>query len=182
VNEMTELQRLVALDEIRQLPLRYAKAIEQRDVEAMVALFASDARFGEYGAGPDALRGLMGELMSDSLVAVILVANHIVALDPPRDARGEVWALCVAQSDDGCVEQLLRYEDRYRREDGEWRFLHRRHRLWYGERRSPSPFEQRAAEWPRSQIGVGDVPLDDERFLRWWEPRTRGPGVDHDGD
>jgi len=168
---MTDLERLVALDEIRRLPLRYAKAIEQRDVEGMVALFAAEARFGEYGTGPDGVRRLMTETMADGLVAVILVANHLVELALPDDARGEVWAVCVAQSEDEYVEQLLRYEDRYRREGGEWRFLHRRHRLWYGERRSPSPFEQRPAEWPRAQVGLGDIPLADERFLRWWEAR-----------
>ncbi len=174
--EMTDLERLLALDEIRRLPLRYAKAIEQRDVDAMVRLFASDARFGEYGTGPDGVRRLMTETMSDNLVAVILVTNHLVELDADDAAHGEVWALCAAQSGDDYVEQLLRYEDRYRREDGEWRFLHRRHRLWFGARRSPSPFEQPAADWPRSQVGVGDVPLADERFRSWWEARTRDGG------
>lgn len=173
MDQMTELDRLTALEEIRRLPLRYAKAIERRDVDAMVTLFASDARFGTYGTGPDAVRRLMGELMSDSLVAVILVANHLVDLESSDEARGEVWALCMAQSGDDFVEQLLRYDDRYRREKGEWRFLHRRHRLWYGAADRSSPFEQPAAEWPRSQIGVGDVPLADERFLQWWEGRSR---------
>lgn len=172
--DMTDLERLVALDEIRTLPVRYAKAIEQRDVEAMVGLFASDARFGPYGTGPDGVRRLMHETMSDSLVAVILVTNHLVELDAPDAAHGEVWALCVAQSEGECVEQLLRYEDRYRREGGEWRFLHRRHRLWYGERRNPSPFEQEPAEWPHHQVGLGDIPLADERFRRWWDARARG--------
>jgi hypothetical protein len=170
---MTALERLVALDEIRQLPLLYARAVERRDVEAMVGLFAADARFGEHGTGPDALRRLMAELMEDSVVAVILVANHLVELEGADAARGEVWALCLAQSEDGYVEQLLRYEDRYRREDGRWRFLHRRHRLWFGRAQSPSPFEQPAAEWPRSQVGVGDVPLADSRFRQWWEARAR---------
>ncbi|MBM3658060.1 MAG: nuclear transport factor 2 family protein [Actinobacteria bacterium] len=171
---MTDLERLVALEEIRTLPVRYAKAIEQRDVEAMVGLFASDARFGSYGTGPEGVRRLMRETMSDNLVAVILVTNHLVELDAPDAARGEVWALCAAQSGDEYVEQLLRYEDRYRREGGAWRFLHRRHRLWFGTRRTPSPFEQPAADWPRSQVGVGDVPLADERFREWWDARARG--------
>lgn len=171
--DMTDLERLVALDEIRTLPVRYAKAIEQRDVEAMVGLFTADARFGPYGTGPDGVRRLMTETMTDSLVAVILVTNHLVHLDAPDAAHGEVWALCAAQNGGDYVEQLLRYDDRYRREGGEWRFLHRRHRLWFGARRSPSPFEQPAADWPRSQVGVGDVPLADERFRQWWDARVR---------
>jgi len=171
--ELTDLERLVALEEIRTLPVRYAKAVEQRDVEAMVGLFAADARFGEYGTGPEGVRRLMTETMSDSLVAVILVTNHLVQMDAPDAARGEVWALCAAQNGGDYVEQLLRYDDRYRREDGEWRFLHRRHRLWFGARRRPSPFAQPAADWPRAQVGVGDVPLADARFRAWWETRAR---------
>jgi hypothetical protein len=169
---MDAVERLVALEEIRQLPVRYAKAIEQRDVEAMVALFATDARFGAYGTGPDALRRLMGTLMHDNVVAVILVTNHLIELEADDAARGEVWALCMAQAGDGYVEQLLRYDDRYRREDGSWRFLHRRHRLWFGRAESPSPFEQPPADWPDSQVGVGDIPLADDRFRAWWESRS----------
>jgi hypothetical protein len=144
----------------------------------MVSLFASDARFGTYGTGPEGARRLMSETMAGSVVAVILVANHVVELDSRTDARGEVWAQCVAQNDDGYVEQLLRYDDRYRREAGGWRFLHRRHRLWFGELRHPSPFAQEPADWPRSQVGVGDVPLADPRFRRWREAHVDGaPGA-----
>jgi hypothetical protein len=113
--------------------------------------------------------------MDDTVVAVILVTNHLIEFDDTDHARGEVWALCHAQLDAGFDEQLLRYEDRYRREGGTWRFLHRKHRLWYGQLRDSSPFDQDPAEWPRSQVGLGDVPLADERFRRWWEQR-RGEG------
>jgi len=171
---MTEFEVLLAREAIRELPLRYAKAIETRDVDAMAALFAADARFGEHGTGPDACRRLMADLMADSLLAVILVTNHLIEFDDADRARGEVWALCYAQSDAGFVEQLLRYEDRYRREEGTWRFLHRKHRLWYGDVRDASPLEQEAAGWPASQVGVGDIPLADDRFREWWEQRTGG--------
>jgi len=174
VNGMTDLEVLLARDAIRELPLRYAKAIETRDVEMMVALFASDARFGAYGTGPDACRSLMGDLMADSLFAVTLVTNHVIELDDADYAHGEVWALCFAQLDAGFNEQLLRYEDRYQREGEEWRFLHRKHRLWYGQLRETSPFDQEPAEWPSSQVGVGDISLADDRFREWWERRQGG--------
>ena len=173
---MTDLEVLLARDAIRELPLRYAKAEETRDVDAMAQLFAKDARFGPYGTGPDACRRLMTQFMADSYVAVILVTNHHIELDDTARAHGEVWALCYAQLDSGFVEQLLRYEDRYTREDGTWRFLHRKHRLWYGQVRDLSPFDQDAADWPRSQVGVGDIPLADDRFRSWWEQRrNEGP-------
>ena len=168
---MTDLEAMLARDAIRDLPLRYAKAIETRDVDAMAELFAAGARFGDFGTGPDACRRLMNDVMADNVFAVILVANHLIELDDPDRAHGEVWALCYAQTDAGFNEQLLRYEDRYTCEDGSWKFLHRKHRLWYGQVRDTSPFEQEPAEWPRSQYGVGDIPLADERFRLWWEQR-----------
>ena len=163
------IERAAARDEIRQLAYRYASAIEKRDVDAMVELFVPHARFGAYGEGADALRRLMHDSTSGLVFAVILVANHLIDVHDRDRATGEVWARCVAQTDhDGFIEQLIKYEDRYERHEGRWLFLHRRHRLWYGVVHNDSPLRQEAAGWPERQVGVGDVPLADPRFLAWW--------------
>ena len=173
MSTLSPLDALVAREEIRQLPLRYAKAVEQRDVEAMVELFVPDARFGAFGDGPEALRSMMTGFLADSLATVILVANHLIDLADADHARGEVWAQALTQDPSGYTEQLLRYDDRYERRDGVWLFVHRRHRLWFGHRPDTSPFDQDPANWPTAQVGVGDVPLADERFRAWWESRRR---------
>ncbi|OBF24895.1 hypothetical protein A5727_06355 [Mycobacterium sp. ACS4331] len=160
---------LLARDEIRALPLRYAAAIEARDVEAMADLFSPRARFGEHGDGPAGLRALMADSLEGSLFAVILVANHLIDLHDDTHATGQVWAHCYAQArSEGFLDQLIRYDDRYEKVDGRWLFAHRRHRLWYGAAHTPSPLEQPAAQWPRRQIGVGDIPLADPEFAAWW--------------
>ncbi|WP_292991711.1 nuclear transport factor 2 family protein [Mycobacterium sp.] len=169
------LAALLARDEIRTLPIRYASAVEARDAAAMGDLFAPTARFGAYGDGPEGLRNAMAESMNGSLFAVILVANHQIDLQDETSATGRVWAHCYAQTRaDGFIDQLIRYEDRYQRVDGRWLFAHRRHRLWYGTRHERSPFAQDAANWPRSQIGVGDIPLADPVFSDWWRSRADG--------
>lgn len=161
---------MLARDEIRQLPYRYAAAIEARDADAMCELFSPRARFGEFGDGPDGLRRLMTQRLDGSVFAVILVANHLIDLEGDDQARGAVWAHCFAQSrTDGFVEQLIKYEDRYERDHGRWLFLHRKHRLWYGVGHHESPLRQSAADWPASQVGVGDIPLSDRVFRDWWE-------------
>jgi hypothetical protein len=163
------IAELVARDQIRRLPLRYAQSIERRDVDAMASLFVPHARFGRYGEGAAAVKRLMGDTMTTNVFAVILVANHLIELDDEGHAHGEVWAHCFAHNrDDGFIEQLVKYEDRYERYDGEWLFLHRRHRLWYGVRHPKSPLEQLAASWPERQFGVGDLPLEDSDFRDWW--------------
>jgi hypothetical protein len=169
MDEPDAVAALLARDEIRLLPYRYAAAIESRDVDAMADLFSPRARFGEYGEGPDGLRRVMTHSLDGTVFAVILVANHLIEIEGTQRARGEVWAHCFAQTRaDGFVEQLIKYEDRYERRDGRWLFLHRRHRLWYGVGHQSSPLEQRPADWPVSQVGVGDIPLSDRAFREWW--------------
>lgn len=164
------LDELLARDEIRALPLRYAAAIEARDVDAMAELFSPNARFGDHGDGPDGLRALMTDSLDGSLFAVILVANHLIELQDDAHATGQVWAHCHAQTrSDGFLDQLIRYDDTYEKVDGRWLFAHRRHRLWYGAARERSPLVQPPANWPRSQIGVGDIPLADPEFAAWWK-------------
>lgn len=173
MSQQDQVAVLLARDEIRDLPYHYAAAIESRDVDAMADLFSPHARFGEDGDGPDGLRRLMARSLDDSVFAVILVANHIIEFEGPEKARGQVWAHCYAHTQaDGFIEQLIKYEDRYERHDGRWLFLHRKHRLWYGVGHRDSPLRQPAANWPQSQVGVGDLPLADPVFRDWWEKRS----------
>ena len=170
---MTPLDKLLAIDEIRRLALRYSVAITDRDVDLMVSLYDDDATFGLYGTGAGALRRLMEATMGDLHFGVILVANHLIDFDDDHHAHGEVWARCYAQNDDGYYTQLIRYLDRYVDcgvESGEpdWRFAHRRHHLWFGEAQ-PSPLAQPPANWPEQQVGIGNIPLADPAVLAWRE-------------
>ncbi|BBX18057.1 hypothetical protein CRI77_15055 [Mycolicibacterium duvalii] len=167
--EVDRIAALLARDEIRSLPVRYAAAVEARDVDAMAELFSPHARFGKHGEGPDGLRRSMADSLTGSLFAVILVANHLIDLQDESHGTGQVWAHCYAQTRaDGFLEQLIRYEDRYEKLGGRWLFAHRRHRLWYGTAHERSPLAQPVANWPRSQVGVGDIPLADPEFAAWW--------------
>lgn len=166
------VRNLMAREEIRELAYRYAAAIEARDPDAMADLYVPHARFGRYGSGRAGVQRLMSESLESGVFAVILVANHLIEIDDESNARGQVWAQCFAHTHrDGFVEQLIKYEDRYQRDQGRWRFLHRRHRLHYGVARPVSPMTQQAAEWPRRQVGVGDLPLADPAFAAWWRGR-----------
>jgi hypothetical protein len=169
----SDVARLLALERIRSLPVRYSIAIERRDVDAMAALFSPNARFGSWGDGEQGLRSLMGKTLQTTVFAVILVANHLIEIDDPDHAHGEVWARCYAQDEpNGFTEQLIKYEDTYERVAGRWLFLRRRHRLWFGVS-SPSPLRQPPANWPKHQVGVGDVPLADPVFAVWYAERGR---------
>lgn len=170
---MDDLRRLVATDAIADLVLRYSEAIANRDVDEMVTLFTDDAEFGHAGSGPAALRSLMTETMGDMIFGVIMVANHRVHIETETEATGEVWARCYAQNTrEGYYEQLIKYLDKYRLvtspgvgEPG-WRFVHRRHLLWFGES-AESPLRQQPAHWPANNVGVGRIPLADPLVQAW---------------
>ena len=53
---MSDVERLVAEAEIRQLGARYAVATDRRDLETLVSLFVPDVRVGRDSRGHEALR------------------------------------------------------------------------------------------------------------------------------
>src|ERR1700759_2981083 len=115
------LDRLESLAEIRQLPYRYALAVDSRDMDALVALFVPDVRVGRDRHGRQALKERFTELLSRLKTSIHLVANHIIDFDGPDEAHGIVY----------CRDQLerpergewevgeLQYWDTYCRADGE---------------------------------------------------------------
>ncbi len=162
------VQKLVAKDQIRELVHLYSRAIASRDKDLMVSLYVKDASFGSIGSGEEALRSLMDETMGDLEFGVILTANHSISFKSSELANGEVWARCFAQNrSEGYYEQLVKYVDEYQMTESEddgtqvWKFRNRRHLLWFGEGKE-SPLKLPKASWPKSNIGIGRLPLSDE--------------------
>ncbi len=174
-DEMTAIEQTVARDEIRQLAFTYADAVDRRDLDLLVSLYRPDARFGQHGEGAGGARAFFAESLSQIGMAVLLVANHLIEFDEKTDsgtptARGTVWAHgFIDDGAEGLIQQLIKYEDRYVRIDGVWKFTRRRHLLWLGWRHDePDPLAQEPANWPEKQIGLGSIPYDDERWLQFW--------------
>lgn len=163
----TDLERLVARDEIRQLVFRYSVAIAERDIDLMVSLYSPNASFGPYGQGPEALRELTSASVQALQFGVITVHNHPIEVQSTSQATGEVWARCVAQQQGQFYDQLIKYIDRYERVDGQWLFASRKHLLWYGVPVAESPLAQEPADWPERQVGVGRIPLADPMIQAW---------------
>lgn len=177
-DEMTAMDRVVARDEIRQLAYRYADALDRRDLDQLVSLYQPGARFGAHGEGPVACRAFFEDSLGEIGMAVLLVANHIIDFDDADNATGAVWCHGfindggAAGGGEGFIQQLIKYDDRYVRVDGEWRFARRRHFLWLGWRHGESdPLDQAPANWPERQIGVGSMPYDDPAWQEFWSTR-----------
>ena len=172
------LARLVAEADIRQLVARYAVATDQRDLDALVALFIPDVRVGrdesgEPVRGRDALRENLAGQLSAIGVTILHVGTHQIDLQGPDDATGHVY--CRAEIQDGArwIHQSIRYDDRYRRVDGQWLFVGRHHQLFYGAEVGTSPVGLPPADWPANHDGRGTLPEADPT---WQTFREEFPG------
>lgn len=152
------LRRLADLDEIRDLPRRYALAFDRRDPAGLQALWEPTEDRVRY---PDmnvqtVIRDFPLAWERDGQT-MLFVANHVVDLDPDDRDRASGVVYCVARLHDesGFVEQALTYEDEYVRRDERWLFRTRRHLLWFGRPVEPDPLTLPDARWPRSQVGRG---------------------------
>jgi hypothetical protein len=118
---------------IGQLPIRYAMAVDGRDVETWVSLFVPDVRVGRDAYGREALREHITPLLRTFRRSVHQICGHRVDLDPAeRDrATGAVYCRAEHEVDDRWIVMAICYLDDYLRVDGEWLFARRRERHWY---------------------------------------------------
>jgi len=115
-----------------QLAYRYAQAVDRRDDDALVSVFAENgiiARPGSVWQGHDKLRGIIVRLNTMYGKTLHTVRNQTAVIDGDR-AEGETYcvAMHILKSDDGKRTRMdmgIRYQDSFVRQDGVWRFARR---------------------------------------------------------
>lgn len=169
---MTDIEKLLAYEEIRQLAARYAIHADARDLDALVALFVSDVRVGRETRGRAALREDFDRAFRAVGVTFLHVGSHVIDLEDADHASGIVY--CRGEIQDGGPESdrwiihAIQYHDTYRREAGHWRFVRRKHFLVYGAELGVNPLGLAPANWPASQTGMGSHPHALETWQRFW--------------
>jgi ketosteroid isomerase-like protein len=166
---MDDLARLVAIEEIRRLAHAYALAIDSRDIDALVDLFVDDVQVGRDRRGRDALREDFTRQLREVGVTILFVGNHLIDFDDEQSARGIVYCKAEVQLGDRWVHQAIQYRDTYARRDARWRFVRRRHLLWYGSDVGANPLGLPPARWPEHQTGLGTLPESWETWQRFWK-------------
>jgi hypothetical protein len=142
------LDRLESYAAIQQLPIRYALAVDGRDMDGWVSLFVPDVNCGRRGAGREVLRSIIEPAVRTFYRSVHQICGHRIEFDDADHARGVVY--CRAEHEDGgrWVIMAIAYFDSYERRDGEWLFTRRREKHWYAadwEERPRAPFTGWAA-------------------------------------
>ncbi len=128
-------QRIRALEDrlaLRELVARYGIAVDDREIDALAALFTPDACFRSQD-------GVMNALGREAIIeqfhrrfAALKATNHVAhdqiieldAADPDR-ASGLVSSHAEVWRNGQALIAALRYRDRYQRHEGRWCFAER---------------------------------------------------------
>src|SRR3954452_2285724 len=129
---MDALSRLVAVEEIREVVLRYCRGLDRLDADLLAGAYLPGA-LDDHGvfvgdAGEFCERVLASHRRYEATMHCVL--NHLVELDGPDDARGEAYVLAYQRRtvEDGTPVLDTwwgRYADRYARREGRWGIAHR---------------------------------------------------------
>lgn len=130
-NLAARIDRLEAESAIRALAARYCFAIDNHDLAAVAGLFTADARVASCDGVMDATGRDAIIRQYEQRFAVLGPSNHVSHDhwirfgDDPDRAEGLLSAHAELWRNGGMMVTALRYDDRYRREAGEWRFEER---------------------------------------------------------
>ena len=116
---------------IQQLPIRYAIAVDSRDLDAWVGLFIEDVNCGRHGRGRAVLKSLIDPQVRTFYRSIHQICGHAFDFIDADHASGHVY--CRAEHEDAgrWIVMAICYFDEYRRIDGEWLFERRLELHWY---------------------------------------------------
>jgi hypothetical protein len=170
------LARVEAHLAIGQLPIRYALAVDQRDLDAWVALFVPDLDMGSHGTGREALRTWIAPQVARFYRSAHQICGHRIDLGPPdasgqpQAATGQVYCRAEHEVADRWIVMAIRYDDEYRRVDGEWLFARRRERHWYAADLLERPQQADFDSWHTSHEAPG-LPAHEAAWGAFWRDR-----------
>lgn len=168
--------RLAAMEarlEIGQLPIRYAMAVDGRDLDTWVGLFVPDVDLGPDGRGRGALREVIATQLRWFYRSVHAICGHRIELLDEDHARGAVYCRAEHEVDDRWIVMAICYFDKYRRVmlDGggtEWLFERRAERHWYAADVDEHPQAVDFDSW-RVSAGSPALPGEFETWSAFWD-------------
>ncbi|GGC03547.1 polyketide cyclase [Novosphingobium endophyticum] len=160
------IDRLESLAAIQQLPMRYALAVDGRDMDAWVKLFVPDVHCGRRGTGRDVLRSIIEPAVRTFYRSIHQICGHRVEFDDADHAHGVVYCRAEHEDDGKWVIMAIAYFDTYERRGGEWLFVRRQEKHWYAadwQERPAAPFTGWAAHETPPRL-----PQDFESWNAFW--------------
>ncbi len=166
---LARIDRLESLDAIRQLPAKYALALDMRDMDAMVSLFPEDVRVGKGASGRLALRAYMdGTLRSPFTGTSHHIGGHVIEFNDPDHAHGVVYSKNEHETGDEWVIMQMMYVDDYVRADGRWYFARRLPLYWYATDLNKPPIGDNKMRWPGTDWVEGNFHKLFPSYAEFW--------------
>lgn len=161
---LERLDRVESMLAIQQLPIRYALAVDARDIEAWVALFVEDVNCGRHGRGRDALRTFIDASVRTFYRSIHQICGHQVDFLDADHATGRVYCRAEHEWRDKWVVMAICYFDEYERRDGRWFFTRRREKHWYSTDVLERPGQPRLQNWEAWPDAEPELP---HAFASW---------------
>lgn len=170
------IDRLESLDAIRQLPAKYALALDMRDMEAMVSLFPADVRVGKDASGRQALRAYMDRTLRSPFTGTSHhIGGHVIEFNDADHAHGVVYSKNEHETGDEWVIMQMMYVDDYVRADGRWHFARRLPLYWYAVDLNKPPIGPNKMRWPGTEWVEGNFHKLFPSYAEFWA-RDGDPG------
>ncbi len=161
------IERIEAHLAIQQLAIRYAMAVDARDLDAWVACFRPDVDMGRHGTGREALRRYIDPMVRRFYRSVHQICGHRIELVNRDHATGAVYCRAEHEVADEWIVMAICYFDEYARVDGEWFFSRRRERHWYAADVTRTPQSAGFAGWSGS--GPPQLPAEFASWAPFWD-------------
>jgi hypothetical protein len=172
---LARIDRLEALDEIRQLAAKYSLSLDMRDLDAHVNLFAPDIRVSREKAGRSHLKRWLDDTLRLQFTGTSHhIGNHIIEFDDPDHAHGVVYSKnehetpCANGDSEWVIMQML-YWDNYERIDGRWYFRRRLPCYWYATDLNKPPVGDNKMRWPDRETYAGAFHALWPSWQEFWE-------------
>jgi len=149
LNDLAErLQRVEDALEIQQLAIRYAMAVDERNIDAWLELFVPDVRVGRGLIGREALRDFIVPQVKLFYRSIHQIVGHRLELISGERATGAVYCRAEHEVGDRWIVIAIRYDDEYRKVDGRWYFARRNDKHWYETDLVERPQDIAFSGWP----------------------------------
>jgi len=169
-SDQTTLATLIAKDDIRDLALLYSRGVDRKDAALLRTLYTKDGT-DTHGDTFDGTAEDYVAFLERSFPYLRYsghhICNHLITIDGD-EGEGEVYALAYHVFPDGkggLSEDFMcvRYIDRYRKEDGRWRFAQR---VVSYDMRTGGPITLKESSKPAADIDPSYSVLSSRLFAR----------------
>ena len=166
---LERIDRIESYQAIQQLPIRYALAVDSRDIDGWVNLFVEDVNCGRYGTGREALKTYIAPTTQGFYRSLHLICGHRIEFDDADHASGRVYCRAEHEDGDNWVVMGICYFDTYERRDGEWFFVRRKERHWYAAEEMDRPRGPNFSNWPGQEIPDPTLPAAFPTWAGYWD-------------